>query len=586
MRILVDVYDALGNRLGSGPALSAVSTSVKRALDGAGTVKLEFPATDPRVLDLIQNERRVRIYVENDDVIRELGRGVIRTLRVNVTESSITLSAEGPDSLDALTRRSVLLNRQFTNQSISTIASSLVSLVPGWLPVVESAVASDLQTARFDGVSVLKALIRVCEEKGIHLREGVDANTVELGEFGSQSNIVISNIGSIAREVHSNNEVILIDRLTVTQDSEAVANWIVPVGAGEGQAALTLKNSNRNSPFPIQTLVGADGQTLYYLKDDASIAANDQLEKIVTFKSIAPLNNSDTAKRLAANALYDAAAAWLERNNQRQTTYQVTGVKARQQVRPGDKIRLVYKGVVYQDNVPAAPLTVDDYFWVLSVTEKISDTGMSIDLEISSVDKQAQDAAQIVVGALEAIDVRNVAVQTAAIYYENTYIDTVGSNATVNDKPARFLLKIPNLLTDLIQVKLSFVTRPLWTPTLVSTVPSPIAYNWAVVEGYNYPSDVSLWVNGVDVSASLGGPWNVGGINAALDIQDLDITQYILDAVGGIYQGHRVEVQCLGRVGEVRLNTGYPSVVTSTASNGLVQLTFNVLGVGQAILPT
>ena len=589
MRLLIDVYNALGDRLGDGPLLSCLSASVKRSLDGAGSIKLEFPATDSRVLELLKNERRVRIYLEQDSGLRELGRGVIRNVKVNVAENGTTISADGADTLDALSRRSVLLNRSYTNQTITTIANSLVSLVPGWSAVVEPAVATQLQSTRFDGTSVLIALIRVAEEKGLHLREGSEPNTVELGAFGTQTTMVITNVGGITRAHHQNDDVILIEKLSVTQDSEAVANWIVPIGAGEGAAALTLKNSNRTSPYSIGNMTGADGQPIFYLKDDASIVDNDQIEKIVTFKSIGPLANSELGKQLAANALYDAAAAWLARNSQRQFTYSVTGVKARQKFRPGDKIRLVYKGIVYRDNQPVIPLEVDDYFWVLGVTEKVTQNGVSVDLEISNLDKQAQDAAQIVVGALESIDVRNVSVQTFPYWSENTWTDLIQGNlsgAPPNYKEAKFKLELDNAVTDVVSVKMRFKTKPLYSLTLSDVLfgTSQHYYYYSLYESPHYPSDIRLFIDGIDRTVALGGPWNPSAGNLPVDTT-LDITDYIKNASGGLYQDHSIVFKPGYKLGEARVTTSYSSILQSV-SQGVIEVNLRVLGIAQAIVPT
>lgn len=589
MRILIDVYNALGDRVGDGPLLSCISATVKRSLDGAGSIKLEFPATDSRVLELLKNERRVRIFLEQDSGLRELGRGVIRNVQISITERGTTLTADGVDSLDALARRSVLLNRSYTNQTIATIANSLVSLVPSWSAVVEPAVASQLQSARFDGTSVLKALIRIAEEKGLHLREGTEQNTVELGKFGTQTNLVICNVGNITQQTQANDDIILIEKLSVVQDSKAVANWIIPIGAGEGAAALTLKNSNRTSPYTVGTMAGADGQTLYYLKDDASIAENDQIEKIVTFKSIAPIANSASAKLLAANALYDAAAAWLARNSQRQFTYSVSGVKLRQRIRVGDKIRLVYKGIIYRDNQPVIPLEVDDYFWVLSVTEKVSDSGVSIDLEISNVDKELEDAAQIVVGALEAIDVQNVAPQTFPYWSENTWTDLIQGNfsgAPPNYKEANFKLEIDSAVTDVVSVKMRFKTKPLYSLTLSDVLfgTSQHYYYYALYESPHYPNDLRLFIDGVDRTSELGGPWNAGTGNLPVDAT-VDITDYIRNASGGLYQDHSIVFKPGHKIGEARVTTSY-SPITQPVSHGVVEVNLRVLGVAQAIIPT
>src|SRR5512145_3378688 len=146
MRIYADVYDAAGNRLGPGPLASLRAASVTRALDGIGAISLSLSPTDDRGLALLQNKRRLRIYVEHDDVTRELGRGLVDTL--SQTDSGWQVS--GPDELQLLKDKNTLLARLYNNTAIGTVLSSLAGIA-GW---TASTTASGNISARFDGETV------------------------------------------------------------------------------------------------------------------------------------------------------------------------------------------------------------------------------------------------------------------------------------------------------------------------------------------------------------------------------------------------------------------------------------------------
>ena len=573
MRVWADVYDASGVLVG-GPISSLTSASVTRALDGAGSISLAIPAADEQAVTLLQNESRVRIYVEMDEQVRELGRGVIRSLRANVQESDMTISASGPDSLDALTRRSVLLNRSYNNQSVSDIANDLASLA-GWTAEVEFGTGN--QTCRFDGSNVLKALLRVAEEKGLHLRESATPEAVEIGAFGDDSGVRCIAPHTISRELYGNDDVILIDSISQTTDSKDVCNWIVPVGAGEGAAALTLRYSNREGPYTINQVAGPDGQLLYYLSDSTSIASYGQSERIVTFKEIGPVANSSTAKQLAANALYDAAMAWLERQIVPLVTYKISGKKCRTTIRPGDMVRVVYTGVVETAGGEWTPIRVNELMWVMKVTESVGTDGMRLSLDVSTVDRREQDTAQAVVGALEAINVRNVSVQTFPYTFENVYYDPIAANY----KNAEFRFKVTDYVTDLISVKINFRTHPLWTPATYFAL-TPPEFNWEVRVSSNYPSGVSLLIDGVDVSADYGGPWLTADENQQLDVE-ADITQLILDAAGGLYAEHTIALSCTSRYGAVEVYS--PLRSNNSASTGMVEMAIYALGTARAVVP-
>jgi hypothetical protein len=583
VRIWAEVYDASGNKLGNSQINDIIATKVKRELDAAGSFDFTV-ATSQQALDLLRNEREVRVFFKRDEEgARELYRGYIRQNRMSVGKSP-DISISGVTKMDALARRSVLLGRAYDAKTISYIANDLIDLVPGWAVEVDSAIASDLQTSRFDGSSVLKALIRTAEEKGVHIREGLASNTVEMGAFGQESGLrFIKPPSSVGVELAQTNEVVLVGKITQTENTSDVVNWIIPIGAGEGSAALTLKNSTRTTPYTIRTMTAPNGQTLYYLSDSASILDYGQIERVITFKEIAPIANSNAAKIAAANALYDAATAWLQRNSVKLTSYKLSGCKVAQTIRPGDKIRIQFRGEVDTFDGKLTYIDIDDVFWVMGVTESFSKSGLSIDLDVTTIDRHTQDIKRIVVGMLDAIDVRNLSVQTFPWRFQDSKtrpIQATASPPSNSDHDAVYLFTPDSTVTDIIAVFLTFEALPLNAFTQPSG--SFTTYFYDVYKGYNYPSYVHLWVNGVDVSTSYGGPWNNAGENATFNVT-CDISRLITEASGGIYQSHSIELRAGNRTGEVRLSTAFPTQ-TGNASQGLIEFTVLALGTARATL--
>lgn len=302
MRIWVDVYNPItGQREGDGQIESVTSLSVTRALDGAGSVQFNVPATDIRALQLLENEVRVRCWVEHEGDKRELGRGVIRSLSQNIGDGGASRQASGPDSLDDLTRYVVGRNRNYVNEAVGEVAQDLVSLVPGWNVTAQENLG--LVDARYSGVNVLKALIRLVGEKGCHLREYTTANVLEIGAFGDQNTkVMVLGIDTPTREAHKNKEIMFIDRLNETHKTDAVYNTIIPLGAGQGEAALTLKNSTRTGGLYAIKQRTLAGRVEYYLRDEASYQKYGTIEQYIVFDEIAPITNTTSAKVAAANA--------------------------------------------------------------------------------------------------------------------------------------------------------------------------------------------------------------------------------------------------------------------------------------------
>jgi hypothetical protein len=151
-------------------------------------------------------------------------------------------------------------------------------------------------------------------------------------------------------------------------------------------------------------------------------------------------------------------------------------------------------------------------------------------------------------------------------------------------KRARMDLRINAFITDLTAVELRVVTFPLHLTSRTYT-PSPGTYFdfWDVVTSPNYPQGLRLRINDEDVTVALGGPWN-DGVNAQADFT-VDISAYIIDAAGGLYQNHKIEIECTGADGEDRIASPDPSIPTGEISEGFVLMIPVLLGVAQAILP-
>lgn len=415
MRAWVDVLDALGNRLGDGALMSLLSASVTRNLDGVGSLELSFPATDIRVAQLLRQERRLRVMVDDGQAVREWGSGIVRQLSYRESASGWTLVASCPDSLDELKRHSVLFNRAYNNQAIPTLVSDLVSSVAGW-SVSTSAVS--LVSARFDAVSVLKALQDLIKLQGLHLRLGT-AKTLEVGSFGASSGVTLMNVPQITQAMYEDDSLAFIESLSQTVDSEALVNRLYVLGAGANvDSALTLQQATRTSPYPIQSMT-AYGRTLYYIEDSASIALYGVIERVGQFKEIAPLSNNAIDVERAANALYDAAAAWLLRYKDPQESYSLRVKKLSANLSVGDKVRLVYhEPILRADGSFVPPRNLDAEFWVMSLTERLGVGGVSTQLELSLSDRYDESVAKTLIGSLDQIRLQGMTVQPSINHFQ------------------------------------------------------------------------------------------------------------------------------------------------------------------------
>ncbi len=618
MHTWADVWSADGSeRLGASPA-ALVEASFTRRLDGVGDFRLKTPLAEMSAGFLIP-DRRVIVYASDGSTTRELGRGIIRRVRQTGSAAGWMLTVEGADELDALTRRSTLLGRTYANQTPIQIAESLVDLVDGWSASGSGGNATD---ARFDGVSIWRALLWIAEAQGLHIRAGDDPNTVEIGAFGDLADLRLTAGGEYA--IIDQGNIGLIERLTVEHDTDAAATRLYPVGAGIGDALLTLANSTRSSPYTIES-VSVNDVPQFYIQDAAGVSAFGVIEKVGKFRQIAPLSNSAGDLTNAANALYDLAAAWLSRYSQPYTSYRVVCRKVRQTVRVGDKVRLSYKGVIDAGTGDETFIDIDADLWVLDVTEHADADGLATIFTLSSVDRHPHDSAQVVIGALEAIDVDGVSVKP---YFNRTawVYDRLIDPATPAIIPVRFTDATQRLTRCVLRVK----TRPftatataaggggitgLQTSTAgdhthgigESTATSLTPYFWREIEigshliliptdsesgavelatesaGGHYhafsvpdhthdlvyglyadtitPNTVRVYVNGDDWTSALGGAWAVGGGSTTFDI---DITAAIL-AANNLQQEHEIKLTCQSGRGSVEVSVEVYEVIMSVA---------------------
>lgn len=582
MRLWIDIHDAAGNRLGEGPITTALNASVTRKLDGAGTVRFEVPLTDDRALSLIASKRRARVFVESDNVLREMGRGIIEKIGTKDSASGWRLTADGPDSLEELKFSSVLLGRKYDNIAVEQVVDDLLGLTPGWL----RAGANTLNiSARYDGASVLKALQSLVSQQGIHFRSS-NPGTLEIGAFGVDNGLRIVNAAYAPNDIYDNDDILLIENFSLVEDSEDLVNWLLPLGAGRGDAALTLEKSTRSTAggfaYDIQSLTGPDGRTLYYLEDATSQISFGQIQKVGTFKDIAPIGNGEDAQIAAANALYDAAAAWLIRYKDPYESYSVTVRKVRTNLQPGDKIHLRYKGLITnKDGVVVTYRDINADFWILEVRESFGLDGASVTLKIASVDRYAMDVARVVLGALEEIRINNVSVEPYFTGFSYSYTRDLDDTHEA-DVPIYITNAVQRCNRALVRLK----SRPFRsnakgaasntsssgggstsgsgggsTETSTQTglssglmIPvgadhrhdiAPHSHNvtipshthstpnhshsipagnltYGIYDDSLYPDTIRLEINGTDYTSALGGPWGVGGTPVDVEIEITD----------------------------------------------------------------
>lgn len=574
------------------PVLTVSSASVARMLDGAGSIRMSVPLQDENARTLLTVKRRFILYgtLADGKTRVELTRGIIN----NVSDTADgSRDIDAIDALDELRRRTTLLGRRFdgislVTSSLTVILTTLVGLAGGWAIVTPTAWASELRADRFDGASILKACLSLMEKRGSHLRLGA-GRTIEFGDFGTAGlPNLIGGMHFASYEATLNDDEAWVEGITVETSADDLCTRLIPVGAGEGEAALNLRYSTRTTPYAIQSSV-VNSKTNRFIADAGAEALYGIHEQVLKF-DITPISNSTTAMQIADNALYDAAVAYLQRHITPLTTYSVTLRKCERVPLPGDKLHLRYQGYT-TDRIKRKRvfIDVDKDVWVMRVNQRIGTAGRTVSLVLADIDRRQQDMSEVVIGAIENVELRGLKPatfpSTATLYGSDVMRSAVVGNP-VFQKNARFAFRLANFMTDLIAAQLNVRTAPLFA-TAAPPLSVTNGFNWdVVIDDGNFPSNIRLLINGADVSATFGGPWNTHPTNAALDIT-VDITDIIRSAPSGIYQAHVIELASdapLSGMRNVDMKDVSRPAATALRTFGMANFSLVMLTTNQAIL--
>lgn len=458
----LDIWDSTySHRVSSGP-VPCLSASIRRALDGPGTIEVSVPATHERALTDLQNRRIGEIYSDEGLNKRLLGAFIIDTVRFSDAGQK-ALSVSGPDTLAILATRLVRPRTSYSGLLLQSVMQDLLSRsFPDWLIEPMAGGSPDVGTisTRFDGQSVLRAFQEMMRNRRYHFRLKTGTRkTVEFGFFSTLSRFDtrIEAVESANRQVLNNGTLTLLERIEVIDESPDLINAILPYGAGEGDQALTLERSTRGRAVVESSSVAKRDH--HWLENPDSIAAYGRIERRVNFKEIAPVTNSESDLIAAANALDDAAYVMLQRVSQPRSVYRLVCRRPNVTIRPLDTVRVAYRGSVIRDGALLETRHINGEFFVLTATETVTQDGIVLELEVSNVDVPVSDGATAVVGAVEAIEVNNITVKTFPSKNSFVYQRDFDS-----DTSAVIPIDITDSTLALTRCLIRLTTRPLRSP--------------------------------------------------------------------------------------------------------------------------
>lgn len=356
----IDVLDSTGVRVDEGPLTTVLALEDTARLDAIGSAQFTLPAEDPRGAN-INAGALFDIY---DRVDGYLGRFYYRSKTIDAKAAGgAQLVVACHNQLIELARKSVYFRRTYVAQAVDDVIQDLAALVAGWSDVTDAGIGST--SVSYEGESVLLAVDVLRDRWNKHFRLG-EARVLEFGAFGADSGLTLTNVrGQVQGEIALNTNIALVETIRLVDESDEVFNYIIPLGAGQGTAQLTIEQATLGT-YTVETGTNDDGSHYYFIQDATSVAAYGRREKILSFPSIRPITNSDANILNAANALKLTAEAYLARHLVPKVTYAIAVRGLRENVSVGDLVRLQYRGVV--DGYSFIDVNAD--FYVMDVTRK------------------------------------------------------------------------------------------------------------------------------------------------------------------------------------------------------------------------
>ena len=441
--ITADIVDRSYAIVGPGPLVNCETFSYTEVLNGAGQWSARFPHNDERLniielkahglafwiagayamhgvierwrIDIDSNGRR---YIEfhGRDVLADLAEAPVAFLELE--DGSGGGVSDGP--ADVLTEANTVNSTSWALDTTEGYATTSTEVY-----------------AKYAGESALNALVKIAEHIGENFRllgDPAAPNRVvwmrtDQDDSGKRA---IQSIGPDV-EVEKNDDIVLIRSLSEARNGIRMANRIYPYGGGEGEARLTLAATSKSAPAGF-TLSAANN---YIESTTERTALGWHLPIYREFKSIRPISNTDADLEAAADYLFDAAIASLQRidsgEDVRAYTLSVHKLpEGAKRLRVGETIRVEYSDRTY---------VLDEDLVIIEIQHRIDRSGNRNDrLVVAAVDRPPALASELQAQSMERGIVYSAHPQLNANSYTTSYRLYVGEDQTTEKGEIRFWL--------------------------------------------------------------------------------------------------------------------------------------------------
>lgn len=444
----IRLLDASGTYLNEGPIVTLRSVSDTRKLDAIGSLEFVLPVTEERA-QFITAGSQFEVF---DAVDGHIGRFYYASKVERFAEDGSTeLVVKCHDQLIELARKSVRFRRTYSAVPVEAVVGDLVEDVSGWAADGDSGIGNTSVT--YEGNSVLNAVDILRDRWHKHFRLISDKH-LQFSSFGDASGLILTNLpGQVQANIQSNLDIAIVPSLRLIEEADEIANYVVPLGAGQGVSQLTIELAT-GGDYDVQTGENEDGSNFYYIRDSASIIAYGERQRVLSLPNLRPITNSDADIANAATALKSAAEAYIVRHLEPLMVFSAPVRMLRRPLNVGDTVRLQFRGRV--ENYSFVDL--DDTFYVMEITRRRTADGQRFaEMVLSSISERRTTDTDMLLQVVQDVRALKVEVPITVTYSPiGPYVKRISDNVA-----ADFTIRLGDEVTFLNRALLRFKTSPL-----------------------------------------------------------------------------------------------------------------------------
>jgi len=444
-KFYIDIENSAGVKYGSGPLTSAAGWEYTARMDRAGSFSFTVPATDPQAAEL-QRKRVVRGWALVGGVWTEVGAGIIDSIvRQPQADGTVRLEVSGDDLIRELSYRSVKDLKLYSGGNPVTHSAAVTAVAAyaptGWTITADASPPNDSVYGRFNGETVLAALIKIADKTQDHFYRG-SGRAVSFASSFTASGVraIQAGPGDLVAETCA-----IVD-LTETIETYDLITRIYPRGSGNGDVQLTLRPTSRSAGAGF-TLSTTDN----YIENDTAEATYGLIEQVVEYREIGPIANTAADLQAAADMLFDAALEELTRRSTEAESayYDLTLAGCSALLRPLQSLRVVYRDV-------SAGIDVDETLNILEATWSVGPDGVQTTaVQVTTADRWPQSDGGAVADSIAQGRIYQAHPQLNANSYVTAYRGNVDDAET-----ATFRFRFGGEVVQLQQVLFEFQLLP------------------------------------------------------------------------------------------------------------------------------